>query len=113
MRKLHNLLFAFLLCAPVGAQLSGAYTIDPNGSGARNFKKLNDATVALVEGLRDFFGERRGAMLTATLVLMNQSEQASKKKIKEVLDRLTNTNSPSIWRRLWGWIPGTTPAPNC
>ena len=45
---------------------------------------FNDATVALVEGLRDFFGERRGAMLTATLVLMNQSEQASKKKIKEV-----------------------------
>jgi hypothetical protein len=33
-------------------QMSGNYTIDPSGSGARNFKKLNDASAALdVQGV--------------------------------------------------------------
>ena len=74
---------------------------------------FDQATAALVEGLRDFFGHRRGAMLTATLVLMKQDEKTSNRQIKSVLKKLTNTHSRSIWRRCWEWIPGILPAQNC
>lgn len=40
-------LLALLLLAPLPAQLSGAYTVDPQGSGPRNFTSLNAASSAL------------------------------------------------------------------
>lgn len=74
---------------------------------------FEQATAALVEGLRDFFGYRRGAMLTATLVLMKRDEKTTNKKIKGLLKKLTNTSQHSIWRRCWVWIRGILPAQNC
>ena len=39
-----------LMVSSLHAQLSGNYTIDPNGSGSRNFKSLNGASQALEKG---------------------------------------------------------------
>lgn len=92
---------------------------DTRGIDLRDFMEgivgdpFDDATAALVEGLRDFFGPRRGAMLTATLVLMKTDKGQSKKKIDRLMKKLTSTNSPSIWRRCWEWTRGILPAANC
>lgn len=43
---------ALLLAATAQAQMSGTYTIDPNGSGSRNFKDFSNATYQLfVQGV--------------------------------------------------------------
>lgn len=48
MRNLLPAILVILGCA-LPAQMKGNYTVDPNGSGARNFKAPNDASFALVQ----------------------------------------------------------------
>jgi len=51
-----SLLVLVLCSATIPAQMSGAYTIDPNGTGSRNFKTFSDATKQL------FFSGVNGAV---------------------------------------------------
>jgi hypothetical protein len=44
-------LFSFLLAGGAAAQLSGNYTIDPQGSGSRNYTSFKAATDALKAGV--------------------------------------------------------------
>ena len=50
-RRLRSVLFpvAILFGAVLPAQMSGAYTVDRLSTGSRNFRTLNDASLALVK----------------------------------------------------------------
>ena len=52
------LLLIGVLGSVVPAQMSGNYTIDPNGSGARNFKAPNDATADTIREFADIGVDR-------------------------------------------------------